>query len=479
MIEGTFTALQKRKISLETCRKFNYQVGTYGDKSVHIANHYNKDNEIVAQHLRFPNKDFKWLGKTDDLVLFGQHLWKDGGKMLVITEGQIDSMTISQHCFRNRYPVVSIPCGVHSAHKYIANNIEFVEKFDSVIFCFDNDGQGREASVKCAKLISPSKAKITSLELKDANDMVLQGKTQSLIDSVWQSKTWRPDGIVSASDLWEEVFKNDEIPSMDFPFEGLQRATKGIRLQSLITLTAGAGIGKSTVSKELAYHLLQRNQTVGIIALEESVRESLRSILSVAIDKKLNDEDIRKTVSEKEVKKVYEEINDRLFFYDHFGSLNGDDILSSIRYLAVACNCKYIILDHITIVLSGLDGDDRKNLDLVVTKLRSLCQELNISIIMISHLKRLEGNRDHVDGVQISLGHLRGSGSIAHLSNLCIGFERNQQGDNPNLMTVRILKNRFNGITGVVDHLQYDNETGRIFNSSRPETNRSGGQGDY
>jgi twinkle protein len=136
-------------------------------------------------------------------------------------------------------------------------------------------------------------------------------------------------------------------------------------------------------------------------------------------------------------------------------------------------------LDHITIVLSGLDGDDRKNLDLVVTKLRSLCQELNITIIMVSHLKRLEGNRDHVDGVQISLGHLRGSGSIAHLSNLCIGFERNQQGDNPNQMTVRILKNRFNGITGVVDYLQYDNETGRIFNSSRTETNTNRGPGDY
>ena len=156
-----------------------------------------------------------------------------------------------------------------------------------------------------------------------------------------------------------------------------------------------------------------------------------------------------------------------MYFYDHFGSLNGNDILANIRYLAVACKCKYIILDHITIVLSGLDGDDRKNLDVTVTKLRSLCQELNIAIIMVSHLKRLEGNRDHVDGVQISLGHLRGSGSIAHLSNLCIGLERNQQGDNPNEMLVRILKNRFNGKTGLVDTLHYDDETGRILNRTQ------------
>ncbi len=466
LLSGEYYPLIKRKISEETCKKFNYQVGKHNGQSVHIANHYDKNNKVVAQQIRYPNKDFKWVGKPDNIQLFGQHLWKDGGKMLVISEGQIDALTISQYCFNNRFAVCSIPSGVKSAPKHIANNIEWIEKFDKVIFCFDNDEQGKEASVECAKLISPSKAKITSLMLKDANEMVLAGKTKELIDSVWQAKTWRPDGIVKATELWGEVFKPDEIPAIDFPFDGLQKATKGIRLQSLITLTAGSGIGKSTVTKEIAYHLLQRDQTVGIIALEESVKESLRGILSVAISEKLNDEDVRKNVSEDKVKKVYDEINDRLYFYDHFGSLNGDDILSSIRYLARACNCKYIILDHITIVLSGLDGDDRKNLDIVVTKLRSLCQELDISIIMVSHLKRLEGNRDHVDGVQISLGHLRGSGSIAHLSNLCIGFERNQQGDNPNLMNVRILKNRFNGVTGVVDYLEYDNETGRLFNAT-------------
>ena len=467
LISGVYTNLEKRKISQETCKKFNYQVGKHEGNSVQIANYYDKNNNVVAQHLRYPNKDFKWLGNSKNIQLFGQHLWKEGGKMLVLTEGQIDCMTISQHCFNNRFAVCSIPSGVQSAPKHVANNIEFIESFDSVIICFDNDAQGKEASVKVAKLISPAKAKITSLSLKDANDMVLAGKTKELVDSVWQSKTWRPDGIVSAKELWSEVFKEDEIPAIDFPFDGLQKATKGIRLQSLITLCAGSGIGKSTVTKEIAYHLLQRNQTVGVIALEESVRESIRSILGIAISKKLNDEDVRKDIKPKDIQKVYDDFNNRLYFYDHFGSLNGNDILSNIRYLAVACKCKYIILDHITIVLSGLDGDDRKNLDVTVTKLRSLCQELNIAIIMVSHLKRLEGNRDHVDGVQISLGHLRGSGSIAHLSNLCIGLERNQQGDNPNEMVVRILKNRFNGKTGVVDTLHYNDETGRILNRTQ------------
>jgi twinkle protein len=478
LLDGKFNALIKRKISEETCRKYNYQVGKHNGKTVHIANHYDKENKVVAQQVRYPNKDFKWIGEPKNIQLFGQHVWKGGGKMLVVTEGQIDCLTISQYCFNNRFAVCSIPSGVKSAPKHIANNIDWIEKFDSVIFCFDMDEQGREASVQCAKLLSPSKAKITSLMLKDANEMVLKGKTKELIDSVWQAKVWRPDGIVGANELWEEVFKPDEFPAMDFPFDGLQKASRGIRLQSLITLCAGSGIGKSTVTKEIAYHLLQRDQTVGIIALEESVKESLRAILGVAVSEKLNDEEIRKNVSEEKVKKVYDEINERLYFFDHFGSLDGNDILNNIRYLARACNCKYIILDHITMVISGLDGDDRKNLDTVVTKLRSLCQELDITVIMVSHLKRLEGNRDHVDGVQVSLGHLRGSGSLGHLSDLCLAFERNTGGDNPNLMNVRILKNRFNGVTGVVDYLEYDNETGRLFNATRNGA-ESGRQSDF
>ena len=99
-----------------------------------------------------------------------------------------------------------------------------------------------------------------------------------------------------------------------------------------------------------------------------------------------------------------------------------------------------------------------------MTKLRSLTQQLGLSLIVVSHLKRLEGNKDHVDGVRTSLGHLRGSAAIAQLSDMVIGCERNQQSeDNPHLMTVRILKNRFTGQTGVACQLQFNHDTGRLF----------------
>lgn len=86
-------------------------------------------------------------------------------------------------------------------------------------------------------------------------------------------------------------------------------------------------------------------------------------------------------------------------------------------------------------------------------------------MLLVSHLRRPSGDRGHEDGREVSLSHLRGSASIAHLSDSVIALERNQQADNEfeaNTTTIRILKNRYTGDTGIATYLHYDNETGRM-----------------
>ena len=165
--QGEYLDLPKRKISSETCRKYQYQCNA----NYQIANYYNKRGELVAQKLRTPKKEFKWIGESKDIMLFGQQLFRDGGQRLIITEGEIDALTVSQYVFQNKFPVVSIPMGVQSAKKHIANNIEWIEKFDQVIFCFDSDDVGKKAAIECAELLTPNKAKICTLSSKDANEI--------------------------------------------------------------------------------------------------------------------------------------------------------------------------------------------------------------------------------------------------------------------------------------------------------------------
>ena len=154
----------------------------------------------------------------------------------------------------------------------------------------------------------------------------------------------------------------------------------------------------------------------------------------------------------------------RLYLYDHFGSLDPTVLLNRIRHLVTGCGCNWIVFDHLSILVSGLDqGDERRAIDQTMTKLRSFVEETGCGMLLVSHLRRPTGDKGHENGAQTSLSQLRGSAAIGQLSDICIGLERNQQsqGDS-NGTVVRVLKNRFTGWCGVSGSVKYSESTGRM-----------------
>ena len=180
MVEFEFMPLNKRGISEETCRKWGYGVGSHKGKKCHVANYRNHQGVLKAQKLRLADKQFAWVGDTKSVGLFGEHLWETNGKRVVITEGEIDALSVSQ-VFENKWPVVSLPNGAQSAQKAIANSIEWLESFKEVVLCFDMDEAGRKAANACAHLLSPGKCKIVhEMPGKDPNECLLNGKVKEL-----------------------------------------------------------------------------------------------------------------------------------------------------------------------------------------------------------------------------------------------------------------------------------------------------------
>jgi twinkle protein len=465
---GEAQALGKRKLTEETCKKFGYTVGEYQGQTVQIANYRGKDGSVVAQKIRLPGKNFKFLGDAKSAGLYGQHLWRDGGKMLTITEGEICALSMSQ-AQGNKFPTVSISTGAAGAKRCIQNSLEFVESFEKVIIMFDNDTAGQTAALEVAQLLSPGKAHIATLSENDPSDMIVNGKTRELLEAMWSAKVYRPDGIINGEDLWDAVSKDDTTPSIPYPFPGLNTKTRGMRRGELVTITAGSGVGKSQVCREIAYHLSNEGESVGYIALEENVRHTAISLMGLAMDKPLHLS--RDGVTEEEMRDAFNKTvgNSRFFLYDHFGSMQTDNLLAKVRYLAKACNVGWVILDHLSIVVSGVDdGDERKSIDVIMTKLRSLVEETGIGLILVSHLRRPAGEKGWENGMQVTLNSLRGSASIAQLSDMCLSVERDQQGENPNVATVRCLKNRHSGETGIGCYLHYNKDTGRMVEVDDP-----------
>ena len=478
-VEGEVVSLNARGITEDTCRKWDYKVGDLGGQKVQIANYKDSSGSRVCQKIRFKNKDFTVRGDMKEVKLYGEHLWSGNGKRAVVTEGEIDALSVSQ-AQGNTWPVYSVPTGAGGASRAVRKSIELLNGYEEVIFCFDSDEAGTKAAQECAQLLSPGKAQIASLPMKDANEMLLAGKVKELVSCLWQAKVYRPDGIISGTELWDVVNAEDSMSSVHYPYNGLNNKTLGIRRGEIVTVTAGSGIGKSQVCREIANHMLNQGETIGYIALEENTKRTALGFMGLYLNKPLHLGSIE--VEPDDFKEAFDNTlnTGRVFLYDHWGSLEGDNLLNKIRYMVQGCECRYIILDHISIVVSGMeDGDERRQIDNLMTKLRGLTEEVNCGMILVSHLKRPQGNKGHEDGARTSMAQLRGSAAIGQLSDIVIGCERDQQGEYPDRTTVRILKNRWTGETGICCALDYDKETGRLtevnesidFNDNDEDTN--------
>jgi len=462
LIDREYQAIPNRGLNEETCKKWDYGVTLHHGKPMQVATYRNDAGVPIAQKLRMPDKSFQILGNSKKMGLYGEHLWRSGGKMVTVTEGEIDALSVSQQT-GNKWATVSVPNGAQGAHKAVARSLEWLETFESVVFMFDNDEAGRAAAEKCSLMLSVGKAKIATLPLKDANEMLVAGRGSEIVSAQWGAKPFRPDGVVLGEDLWEQVSEVDDSESFPYPWAGMNDKTYGIRKGELVTLTSGTGIGKSSICREIAHHLIINDKKVGYIALEESVSRTAKGIMGISLNLPIH---IHGTdVGMEQLHDAFQATmgTGNCVLYDHFGSMDSDHLLGKIRYMVKALDVEYVFLDHISIVVSGYeDGDERRRIDNIMTKLRSLVEELGIALILVSHLKRPEG-KAHEEGAKTSLAQLRGSASLGQLSDLVLGFERDQQSeDEADVTTVRVLKNRYSGETGVNCTLRYSKETGRL-----------------
>lgn len=164
LIPGVFRDLKARGITEETCRRFGYRIGRFKSQVCHIAEYREiGTGAVIAQKIRLADKtDMPFLGaKPARCMLFGQHLWRTGGDWIVVTEGEIDAMSVGQ-VFPTR-PVVSVIRGADGAEKDLKQHLEFLESYKSIILCFDNDKAGRAAVARCAPLFTPGKVRVAEV----------------------------------------------------------------------------------------------------------------------------------------------------------------------------------------------------------------------------------------------------------------------------------------------------------------------------
>ena len=228
---GQATSLQDRNITQETANKYGVTtLSQNGMVSKHIYPYYNSHGKHVANKIRTLPKEFTAQGNFGESQLFGQNLFGGGQKYITITEGECDAMAVYQ-MMGSRWATVSIKNGVASAVRDCKQNFEYLDSFDNIIICFDNDEIGKESANKVAEIFSPNKCKVVSLDLKDANEYLKAGKREQFTRAWWDAKPFTPAGIVTYDDVVDDLWVEDDVESCSYPFEGINKIKSFIKIQ--------------------------------------------------------------------------------------------------------------------------------------------------------------------------------------------------------------------------------------------------------
>lgn len=466
LITGDSSDLHKRGIREDTCRLFGYQVGQYKGKTVHIAPYHSASGEVVAQKIRTPGKEFSILGNLKESTgFFGSRLF-GGGKKIVVTEGEIDCMSVSQ-VQNNKWPVISVPNGAQGAAKAIKSNLEYFDPFEEVILMFDMDEPGQKAAKECAALFPVGKCKIASLSMKDPNELLMAGKPDQIVNAIWQAKGYRPDGLVGIADLMDELNKDIE-QGLPWFLETLTKLTFGRRYGEIYGLGAGTGIGKTDVfTQQIAYDIDTLGERVGLVFLEQQPTETVTRVAGKLAGKRFHVPDGSWTKEERN--EWVRKLDGRITLYDNFGETEWSVVAAKVRYMAVSEGIKLFYVDHLTAMADC--ADERGSLEQIMKEMASLAKELKVIIHFISHLSTPEG-KSHEEGGHVSMRHFKGARAIGFWTHFAFGLERNQQAEDVRereTTTLRVLKDRYTGqSTGSLIYLGYDVSTGRLYETVSP-----------
>ena len=445
----TYQYLDYRGISASTFKKYGAKTKVNAEgKPLSIGYPHREEGTLKVRDLS--EKKFYYVGDVKrgcfgvDKFVAGSH------QNLIITEGYEDALSCNEVC---RCPAISVQSSSTAAADCAVDRA-FINSFDRIYLAFDADERGREAAASVAKLFDYGKVyelKFPGAKLKDANDFLRQGQRDDLLNLFHNAKKYLPDTIVSSFVDFKKIIEEVPKVGIPYPFPTLTYMTYGIRTGETVLITAQEGIGKTEVMHAIEHQLLRETKdAVGAIFLEEPKRRHLQALAGIHLQRPVHLPDCG--IDDDKIFEAVQEVigsDDRLHIYSHFGSDDPEHILDTIRFLVSARGCRYILLDHITMVVSGLGGEnERRALDYLSTRLEMMVKELDFALILVSHV-----NDD---------GLTRGSRNISKICDIRINLHRDVLNNDPIIRrttNVVVGKNRFCGRTGPAGQLLFDPAT--------------------
>jgi twinkle protein len=441
----TYEYFPHRGISAESFRLFNVRTKCDGSGKP-ISAGFEYPGGAATKVRLLSSREFYWTGAHKP-GLFGIDKFAAGShKYVTITEGEYDALSLYQVL---RSPVVSVQSASSAKRDCVADHA-YLSSFERIYLAFDADAAGREAVRSVARLFDFNKIYLVKFSnRKDANEYLQAGEADELRNIWVNSRKYLPENIKSTFQEFDTAIEASHREGVPYPFPTLTEMTYGIRTGESVLVTAPEGVGKTEFMRAIEHQLLEKtDDNIGAFFIEEATDRHLKSLAGVAMRRPAHLPDCG--VSNSEVSATLRKVirrDERLYVYSHFGSDDPDVLLDAIRFLVTACSCRYILLDHITMAVTGLAGesDERRALDYLSTRLEMMVVELDFALIFVSHVN--------------DFGQTRGSRNMGKIANIRIDLARDTMATDitaKNTTTLSIPKNRFGMKTGSAGSLLFD-----------------------
>lgn len=511
-IKGEVVSLPDRALEQPSLAKYNVQcmkfTGHINPKSYVyeedcVVFNFYENGKIVKQKLRALDDRSKCtqIGKTKSKSLFGMHAFTPSKKIpIVVTEGEFDAVAVHQAM---NYPAVAI-CGAGNSAKHLAENIEWLSQWAHVVLCFDSDEAGKEATDTAIGLFEIGKVRVAHLPMKDPNDMIKAHREEELKRAIWNAEVLKPSTIVTVDEITERVLVKPTFGD-PWPYEHMNKVTRGLMPGSMYVVAAAEGQGKTEFVKELLFSLIDNKTKCGLFSFEQDAASTVQRFIGSKLNKRLHLPE-EKWWDEEIILEEMDKIKDSLYLYDNKGSLGIDSICLNIRYLVKCMGVKFVVIDNLTALCANclIDGktvNDITYMAYAANKFHSLIKELGISMLILAHLNNdtiskstyvstsagtkddyMSLNTDEVNdkvnqpgltwesGRCPTLVNIYGSGAIRKLADYIMVLYRNKVSDDfdeRRTTKVKFLKSRLDSsLEGSVFKLIYNYDTGRLDESA-------------
>lgn len=412
-------------------------------------------------------------------ILFGMDRC-EGREQLIITEGQLDSLSLTEAGIAN---AVSVPNGA-SAFTWLRYCHEFVESFKRVVIFGDQDAAGMTMVKTLSERIeAPLYAvrKVDYLGCKDANEILCAFGANELVTAVKNAEPYRTRHVVDLADV--EPQDPDRLPKIRTQIYELDKAIGGLAQGQIVVLTGRRGEGKSTFASSLIKDAVQQGKRVFVYSGELSEqhfkmwldRQVAGTGYGTVSHNEYGDPVLQLSKDTQEMLKAW--YRERVYLFRDTDGEERADCIDVAEEAVKRLGCEFVVIDNLMTALSVANQNDlylaQSNF---VGRLKRLCTVYNTCVLLLAHPRKMgKGEKDK----DIDPDDVAGSGDITNRVDTVLAYQRGEDGQSG---YVSVIKNRLYGKLRVGKDkipVHYDPVSMRVWGASVAKQDAEHARKDY